>query len=161
MILDIGDADAVFGPRCDKPTMPISLSIFDNGSAEGLMEAQDWEFAQSWLCVCAQRGCPDDVAMKIMERARKTFIDDKGKREREGVFRWTNSLTSHSCLSAPVGATLYKLGFQCGVRAGLTSKEVRDERHETFLKVSQGNEVRAAELESACAAYKASAAPAP
>jgi hypothetical protein len=149
-MLDIGQADLLFGPTCNQPTLPLSLHYFDLGSYAGLTEAMAWSDAQTWLCVCSDSKCPDSVVTKAMNRARKVMVEDDGKREREGVLQVTNILASHSCLSAVIGAEIYKNGFRCGFMSGLKSQLVTQQRIKIFRDIENGDELRARERAQAC-----------
>lgn len=135
--LDIGQLDAHYGPTCDSKTMPLTLKEFDLGTFGGLQEAKAWAWAKTMLCVCADGTCNEANELKAIELARKTMVDDLGKREREGVYRVTESLSHHSCLNATIGAELYKLGFHCGFTDGLHSQLIRRRMEEDFAAVYQ------------------------
>jgi len=149
-MLDIGEADAAFGPTCVHPTMPIALMTFDLGSYVGYSEASAWADAMFLMCACANGTCTPENETNATSNASRVMVDEFGKREREGVFKVTKSLASHECLSAPIGVALFKLGYACGFATGLHSQMIRREMHKHFLKLESGDESKATEEADAC-----------
>ncbi len=150
-MLDIGQADTVFGSTCDKPTLSLALDLFDRGSGDGFTEALIWDDAQLWLCVCATSSCSEETNLEVMAKSRRVMIETEGKRERDGVLRVTNSLESHSCLSAVAGSEIYKMGFRCAFATGLKSQLLEQERFKIFMRLEKGDEFRARERVRTCA----------
>jgi hypothetical protein len=132
---EIGRANAAYGPSCDKPTMPLSLQMFDLGSYSGEGQMRISLIDRVALCICNEDGerCPGDEVAKSTSRLSKSA--DVQARESEGVLWVTNKLAGHRCLDASIGVALYKMGFECGWLDGLKSESVRLKVEEMYLKV--------------------------
>ncbi len=134
-MIDIGQANAEFGPQCDRPTMPLALEMYDFGALGGEMKADDWSFASTMLCICRDGPCSEKEQATALANVQTTMIDNRGKRLREGVAGIVDRLVSHSCLDVTLGASLYKMGFQCGFAKKLHGREARRKMLKLFQSV--------------------------
>lgn len=148
--LDIGQLDAHFGPRCRQRTMPLSLKEFDLGTAGGLIEAKEWTWAKTMLCICSDGTCDERNEQRAIELARKTMVENEGKRLRAGVYRETESTSTHPCLNAAIAGELYKIGFQCGFVTGMRSQLLYRQMVADFAAIYQSEPDRGKQRADAC-----------